>query len=184
MKTILTKLTQAFQRMPSKIKNISVVTVIAFLLMLLLVKSCENRRLEKRLEEARIPDTIFVKKPYKVTEIKTAYIEKPVKVYVYIRDTILRKEAEHSDIITGIDIKRKGLFTKMDFIKVDRITPRGIVLSSEYVLPPLREIRIDEHGNVEAKKKRFPKLKKAFGIILPLAAGFVIGRELTILGQK
>lgn len=170
--------------MLQKIRFYSMVGVLAILLVALLVQTCKNKQLQKQVEKVRVPDTVYVKKPYKVTVIKTEYIEKPVKVYVYLKDTSLRKEAEHSDIITGIDIKRKGLFQKMDFIKVDRITPKGIILSSEYELPPLREIRIDEHGNVETKKKRFPKLKKAVGIILPLAAGFVIGRELTILGQK
>ena len=170
--------------MLNKIKTYALIALCIALGFLLLVKSCENKKLQNHVEKLRIPDTVYVPKPYKVTEIKTQYIEKPVKVYVYIKDTTLRKEAEHTDIITGIDIKHRGLFQKMDFIKVDKITPKGIILSSEYQLPPLREIRIDEHGNVETKKKKFPKLRKAAGILIVGAAGFVIGREITILGQK
>jgi len=163
--------------MKSNIKNISITSVIIILLILLLVKSCENSALKKRVEQTRIPDTVFVKKPYKVTEIKTQYIEKPVKVYVYLKDTTLRKEAEQSDIITGVHFKRKNLFSSDDILTLDKITPKGIVLRNEYITPKIGELRIDEKGNVEIKKKKFTKLKKAAAIILPLAAGFLIGRE-------
>ena len=164
--------------MTSKIKSISIAAVIAILLILLLVKSCENKLLKKRIEETRIPDTVFVKKPYKVTEIKTQYVEKPVKVYVYLKDTTLRKEAEQSDIITGVHLKRKNLFSSDELLTLDKITPKGIVLRNEYITPKIGELRIDEKGNVEIKKKKFTKLKKAAAIILPIAAGFVIGREI------
>lgn len=107
-----------------------------------------------------------------------------MKVYVYLKDTILRKEAEHSDIITGIDIKHRNLFRSMDILKIDKITPLGIVLSSEYKLAPLRELKIDMNGNVEIKKKRFTKLKKIGGILLIGAAGFVIGKEFSVLSKK
>ena len=164
--------------MTSKIKSISIAAVIAILLILLLVKSCENKLLKKRIEETRIPDTVFVKKPYKVTEIKTQYVEKPVKVYVYLKDTTLRKEAEQSNIITGVHLKRKNLFSSDELLTLDKITPKGIVLRNEYITPKIGELRIDEKGNVEIKKKKFTKLKKAAAIILPIAAGFVIGREI------
>jgi len=168
---------QIFQAMKSKIKNISIAGVIIGLLILLLIKSCENRQLQKHLENVRVPDTIFVKKPYKVTEIKTQYIEKPVKVYVYLKDTSLRKEVEQSDIITGVHLKRKNLFSSDELLTLDKITPKGIVLRNEYLTPTIRELRIDEKGNVEIKRKKFTKLKKAVAIILPLAAGFLIGKE-------
>jgi hypothetical protein len=163
------------------IKNISVMCIIAILLIALLVKSCENKQLRNHVEKTRIPDTVFVKKPYKVIEIKTEYIEKPVKVFVYLKDTTLRKEAEHSDIVLGVDIKRKNIFSNEDIIKVDKITPLGIVMSSEYPLPTFREIKIDEHGNLEVKKKRFPKLRKVLRIVLIGAAGFIIGREVSTI---
>jgi len=177
------KLVQVLQPIISKIKYISVATVIAILLILLLVKSCENKHLQKLAEQVRIPDTVYVNKPYKVVEIKTKDIEKPVKVYVYIRDTVLRREVEHQNIITAVDIKHKGLFNKMDFIQVDKITPKGLVLRNEYQLPPLREIKIDGKGDVEIKKKRFPKLKKVVGIVLIGAAGFIIGKEVQSLNK-
>ena len=92
--------------------------VFAFLLM---AKSCELEHAKNTAEKNRVPDTVFVPKPYKVVEIKKEYIEKPVKVFVYLKDTTLRKQAEHSDIITGIDFKRHNLFRKLDFIYFDKI---------------------------------------------------------------
>ena len=163
--------------MTNKIKNISIATVIGILLILLLIKSCENSALKKHVEELRVPDTVYVPKPYKVVEIKPQYIEKPVKVYVYLKDTTLRKEAEQSDIITGVHLKRKNLFSSDELLTLDKITPKGIVLRNEYITPKIGELRIDEKGNVEIKKKKFTKLKKAAAIVLPLAAGFLIGRE-------
>jgi hypothetical protein len=177
IKTLLQKL-KALQPMIFNVKNISVMCIIAILLIALMVKSCELNRAENLAEKRRIPDTVYVSKPYKVVEIRKEYIEKPVKVYVYLKDTSLRREAEHSDIITGIDIKRANLFHRTDFLRVDRITPLGIVLSNEYQLPAFREVKIDMHANVQVKKKRFTKLKKAVGIILTVAAGIAIGAEL------
>ena len=167
--------------MLNKIKNISIAVIIAILLLALLVKSCENKQLQNHVEKVRIPDTVFIHKPYKVIEIQKEYIEKPVKVFVYLKDTVLRKQEEHSDIITGIDFKTHNLFHKMDFIKVDKITPKGIILTSEYEIPALRELKIDDKGNVETKKKRFPKLKKAATIVIIGAAGFIIGKEVQSL---
>ncbi|MHB8260474.1 MAG: hypothetical protein ACYDCN_17305 [Bacteroidia bacterium] len=180
----LFKLIQTIKPMLTNIKNISIATVVGILLILLLIKSCENKRLQKRVEQVRIPDTVYIHKIHKVVEIKKEYIEKPIKVYVYLKDTMLRKEAEHSDIITGIDIKHRNLFRSMDILKIDKVTPLGIVLSSEYKLAPLRELKIDMNGNVEIKKKRFTKLKKIGGILLIGAAGFVIGKEFSILSKK
>ena len=177
MKIFLIKLTQIFQTMRTNFKSYALVVISIVLLCLFLIKSCENRQLKKHLENVRVPDTVFVKKPYKVTEVKTQYIEKPVKVYVYLKDTTLRKEAEQSDIITGVHLKRKNLFSSDELLMLDKITPKGIVLRNEYITPKIGELRIDEKGNVEIKKKKFTKLKKAAAIVLPLAAGILIGRE-------
>ena len=177
MKTVLTKLTQIFQTMRTNFKSYALIVISVVLLCLFLIKSCENRQLKKHLENVRVPDTFFVKKPYKVTEIKIQYVEKPVKVYVYLKDTTLRKEAEQSDIITGVHLKRKNLFSSDELLTLDKITPKGIILRNEYITPKIGELRIDEKGNVEIKKKKFTKLKKAAAIILPLAAGFLIGKE-------
>lgn len=177
MKTLLIKLTQIFQAARTNFKIYSLILVCVLMGLMLLVKSCENRQLQKHLENVRVPDTFFVKKPYKVTEIKTQYIEKPIKVYVYLKDTTLRKEVEQSDIITGVHLKRKNLFSSDELLTLDKITPKGIVLRNEYITPKIGELRIDEKGNVEIKKKKFTKFKRAAAIILPLAAGFIIGRE-------
>ena len=126
--------------------------VLAFLLM---AKSCELEHANNIAEKSRVPDTVFVPKPYKVVEIKKEYIEKPVKVLVYLKDTTLRKQAEHSDIITGINFKRHNLFNKMDFIKIDKINPQGLVFSNEYKVPPIRELKIDLNGNLQTKKKQY-----------------------------
>ena len=148
---------------------------------LFMVKSCENKRQLNHVEKIRIPDTVFVSKPYKVVEIKKEYIEKPVKVFVYLKDTTLRKEAEHSDIITAVHVKRKNLFSSDDIIGIDKITPKGIILSSQYVTPEFREIKIDMNGNMQVKKKRFTKFKRVAGIILIGAAGFILGKEVSTI---
>ena len=179
MKTIISKLIQTLQSMKSNFKFYALTALCVVLFCLFLLKSCENKRLLNHVEKIRIPDTVFVSKPYKVIEIKKEYIEKPVKVFVYLKDTTLRKEAEHSDIITAVHVKRKNLFSSDDVIGIDKITPKGIILSSQYVTPEFREIKIDMNGNMQVKKKRFTKFKKVAGIILIGAAGFIIGKEIS-----
>ena len=121
-----------------------------------------------------MPDTVFIPKPYKVVEIKKEYIEKPVKILVYLKDTTLRKQAEHSDIITGIDFKQHNLFHKMDFIKIDKINPKGLVFSNEYEVPPVIDMKIDMNGNLQTKKKRFVGLKiVASAVIIGTTAYFI-----------
>jgi len=167
--------------MKSNFKNWSVSIIIGILLFLLLLKSCELSKAEKLSEQRRLPDTVFVSKPYKVIVIKKEYIEKPIKVFVYLKDTTLRKEAEHSDIITAIHVKRKNIFGNEDIIGIDKITPKGIILSSQYETPAFREIKIDMQGNMQVKKKRFTKLKKIGTIVLISAAGFIIGKEASLI---
>ena len=181
MKQIVSKIIQTLRPLTSNFKNWSIAAVISTLLFLLLFKSCELNRAQKLSEQRRLPDTVFVSKPYKVIVIKKEYIEKPVKVFVYLKDTTLRKEAEHSDIITAIHVKRKNIFGNDDIIGIDRITPKGIVLSSQYETPAFREIKIDMQGNMQVKKKRFTKLKKIGTIVLISAAGFIIGKEATLI---
>ena len=145
---------------------------------LLSFKSCELKKAQEIAELNRVPDTVYVPKPYKVVEIQKQYIEKPVKVFVYLKDTTLRKQAERSDIITGIDFKRHNLFRKLDFIKIDKINPQGIVMSNTYEVPPLRELKIDLNGNLQTKKKRYIGLKIVAGLILTSASVYVIQKEL------
>ena len=144
---------------------------------LLAFKSCELNKAQQVAELNRVPDTVYVPKPYKVVEIKKEYIEKPVKVFVYLKDTLLRKQAERSDIITGIDFKRHNLFRKLDFIKIDKINPQGIVMSNTYEVPPIRELKIDLNGNLQTKKKRYIGLKIVAGIILTSTSVYVIQKE-------
>lgn len=151
--------------------------VLAFLLM---AKSCELEHTKNITEKNRVPDTVFVPKPYKVVEIKKEYIEKPVKVLVYLKDTTLRKQAEHSDIITGIDFKQHNLFHKMDFIKIDKINPKGLVFSNEYEMPPVREIKIDMNGNLQTKKKRFVGLKIIASAVIVGTTAYFIHKEFKI----
>lgn len=144
---------------------------------LLTFKSCELERVKQIAEKNRIPDTVFVPKPYKVIEIKKEYIEKPVKVLVYLKDTALRKQVEQADIITGIDFKRHSLFHRMDFIRVDKINNQGIVFSNEYEVPPAREIKIDLNGNLETKKKRHIAFKIIASAVLISTATYFIHQE-------
>ena len=151
--------------------------VLAFLLM---AKSCELEHAKNTTENNRVPDTVFVPKPYKVVEIKKEYIEKPVKVLVYLKDTALRKQAEQSDIITGISFKRHNLFNKMDFIKIDKINPKGLVFSNEYEVTPVREIKIDMNGNLQTKKKRYRGLKIIASVVIIGTTTYFIHKEFKI----
>jgi hypothetical protein len=163
----------------NKLKIYGLASLCLFLGCLLLLKSCELNHAKNKVEKTRIPDTVFVNKPYKVIEIQKEFIERPVKVYVYKRDTVFRKEIEKSDIILGVDVKRKNIFSSMETIKIDKISPEGIIMSNEYQEPAMREIKIDELGNMQVKKKRFTKLKRIAGIVIVGAAGFIIGKEVS-----
>lgn len=153
-------------------------TAICILFALILAfKSCELEKVKQFAENNRVPDTVYVPKPYKVVEIKKEYIEKPVKVFVYLKDTLLRKQAEHSDIITGINFKRNDLFRKLDFIKIDKINPQGIVMSNTYEVPPIQELKIDMNGNLQTKKKRYIGLKIIASAVIVSTTSYFIHRE-------
>ena len=162
----------------NNIKLYGLTAICLLLAFLLMAKSCELEHAKNSVEKNRVPDTVFVQKPYKVVEIKKEYIEKPVKVFVYLKDTALRKQAEHSDIITGINFKRHNLFNKMDFIKIDKINPQGLVFSNEYQVPPVREIKIDLNGNLQTKKKRYIGLKIIASAVIVGTTSYYIHREL------
>jgi hypothetical protein len=132
------------------IKNLLVIAVVLLLLLTTLV-FYNKSRYYKTLSKATA-DTIYVKKPYPVTVIKTKYIERPVKVIVYLKDTNLRKSAESKDIITGINLSPSVL-------TIDKIKSTGEIFSSQYPLAPFREIKIDGQGNLQIKKKRYWGLK-------------------------
>jgi hypothetical protein len=161
----------------NNIKLCGLTAICLLLAFLLMAKSCELEHAKNSVEKYRVPDTVFVPKPYKVVEIKKEYIEKPVKVLVYLKDTTLRKQAEHSDIITGIDFKRHNLFHKFDLIKIDKINPQGIVMSNEYEVPPVREIKIDLNGNLQTKKKRHIGLKIIASAVIVGTTSYFIRQE-------
>ena len=96
---------------------------------------------------------------------------------MYLKDTALRKQAEHSDIITGIDFKRHNLFRKLDFIKIDKINPKGLVFSNEYQVPPIRELKIDLNGNLQTKKKRYIGLKIIASAVIVGTTSYFIHQE-------
>lgn len=132
------------------IKNLVFLAIVLLLLILALI--FYNKANYYKSLSAAIPDTVYVPKPYKVVEIQKKYIEKPVRVLVYPRDSALRKALEHQDIITGIDITP-------NLLTIDKIKPGGVVFSHQYILPSFREIKIDPGGNVRIKKKRYLGLK-------------------------
>lgn len=162
----------------NNIKLYGLTAICLLLAFLLMAKSCELEHGKNSVEKNRVPDTVFVPKPYKVVEIKKEYIEKPVKVYVYLKDTTLRKKAEQSDIITGVNFKRHNLFQKMDFIKIDKINPQGLVFSNEYQVPPVREIKIDLNGNLQTKKKRYIGLKIIASAVIVGTTSYFIHRKI------
>lgn len=162
----------------NNIKLYGLTAICLLLAFLLMAKSCELEHAKNSVENNRVPDTVFVPKPYKVVDIKKEYIEKPVKVYVYLKDTTLRKKAEQSDIITGVNFKRHNLFHKMDFIKIDKINPQGLVFSNEYEVPPVREIKIDLDGNLQTKKKRYIGLKIIASAVIVGTTSYFIHREI------
>ena len=72
--------------MQKKVVNYIGIITILVLLCMILISRCENNRLTKKLSEYKGPDTVYVKKPYKVEVIKE--VEKPYKVEVYKVDTV------------------------------------------------------------------------------------------------
>ena len=164
--------------MKNNIEKYSLIGLCLLLFCLLIVKGCQTYQAEQAFENTRTVDTVFVPKPFKVIEIQKQYIETPVQVIVYLKDTVLRTQAEHSDIITGIDFKRHNLFHKLDFITIDKINPLGIVFSSKYQVDPVREIKIDGSGNLQTKKKRHIGLKIASGIVATSVTAFIVRQEL------
>ena len=62
----------------NNIKLYGLTGICLVLTLLLMVKSCELKKAKEEAELNRVPDTVFVPKPYKVVEIKKEYVEKPV----------------------------------------------------------------------------------------------------------
>ena len=138
-----------------------------------------NAYLQNKLSNARhITDTVYVDKPYKVEVIKKEYVEIPVKVTVYKRDTVFRDLMEKSDIITGVHYTSGGLFSKPKLV-LDKISPKGFVFSNEYNAPKeLKNLTIDYKGNLTTKPNIEFKVLKVGGITVVISAAALGGYKL------
>lgn len=162
-------------------QNIRLQALINLLLLVLLLcftKICSNNPNFNSASHLLKPDTVYIPKPYKVLKIEKQYIEKPVKVYVYLKDTSLRKQAEQNTIITDIQLKSKGLFKNMDMLKITKIDTAGLIYTDEFKIPPFKSLNIDGQGFLEIKPKRFQGLKKGFKIgtslVITIGASFFL----------
>jgi hypothetical protein len=138
------------------------------------VKTCENKKLNQAAQIVRIPDTVYINKLYKEIVIQKEYIQKPIKVYVYLKDTTLRNKVEKETIITGIEFTRKNLFQNMDMIKISKIDTAGLIMTDEFKLKPFRAFSVDGLGNLEAKPKRYLGLKIGTGIVIGIGTALLI----------
>ncbi len=166
------------QRKMNSVRLYGLIGVCLLFATLFIFKSCELERVRQTAERNHITDTVFVPIPYKVIEIRKEYIEKPVKVLIHLKDTTLRKQAEQSDIILGMNFKRHHLFQKFDKIKIDKINPQGMIFSNEYQVPTIREIKIDSKGNLQIKRKRHLGLKIIAGALIIGTSGYFIHRQI------
>ena len=119
-----------------------------------------------------ITDTVYIDKPYKEIVIKE--IIKPKKIYIYQIDTIYRKQIEKDTLITSVQLMPK-------LARVHSISPKGIPSIAEYPLDDVKTVEIDHKGNAEIKKRKYPKLRRAFkraGQVLIFAGGVWVGKLL------
>jgi hypothetical protein len=138
----------------------------------LIQKSCQLHRLKALANLGHKTDTVYVSKPYEVIKIEKQFIEKPIKVYVYKRDTLYRKELENSTLISAIDIKQSGLFNPLTTIKIDKIDTLGLLFRDEFTFKNPRQITIDHLGNLQVKQNNFNRFK-TLKIIGGIAVGVV-----------
>ena len=130
-------------------------SVILILLLLLSIGSCKYVFLRKELKNSSLKqiDTIIVNKPYPVLTIQTKYIEKPVSVIIYKKDTNLRNQVEKQTIITQVQfVKHSFINRKLNFLQVDKIDTAGFIFSSKYKVRNISELHIDNKGNVKIKR--------------------------------
>lgn len=145
----------------------------------LIQKSCQLNALKNKPSTHKT-DTVIISKPYEVIKIQKEYLEKPVKVYVYKRDTIFRKEKENSTIITAVNIKESGFLKPITTIKIDKIDTMGILYRDEFRYLKPREIKIDHLGNLQIKQRHniTNRSLKIFGIVsISAIGGYFIYRQ-------
>jgi hypothetical protein len=159
------------------LKFYAILNIAILLSVFLIQKSCQLNRLNALTSNEHKTDTVYISKPYEVIKIEKEYIEKPIKVYVYKRDTVFRQQIEHSTIISAIDIKQTGLFNPLTTIKIDKIDTMGLLFRDEFVFKNPRQINIDYLGHLQVKEKNFNRsktLKIIGGIAVGIAGSYFI----------
>jgi hypothetical protein len=159
------------------LKFCAILNVAILLGIFLIQKSCQLNRLKALTSNGHKTDTVYVSKPYEVIKIEKEYIEKPIKVYVYKRDTLYRKQLENSTLISAIDIKQSGLFNPLTSIKIDKIDTLGLLFRDEFNFKNPRQITIDHLGNLQVKEKKMNRsktLKIIGGIAVGIAGSYLI----------
>lgn len=166
--------------MLSQIKKYYQGVIIIVLVILLLIKGCQVGKLEKEAETARKTDTVYVPKPYKVIEIKE--VEKPVKVYVYMkRDTALRKQVEKEKIVLDVELKKTlDPFHPVHLLKITTVDTMGLISKNSYVLRNMRSFHLNSEGKVEIKRKRFKWLKIGGVAVLVAITAYGVNRVLPV----
>ncbi len=157
-----------------------------FLLLLLLALwlvlgsliSCHQ---QEKLDQVKAPDTVYVDKPYPVYVKVPEYRESPPRVVTVYRvpDSLRRQKMERDTLVGGLRYRTGSL-------EVERITPKGISLVSNYgKLPDFVTIEMDAKGRVtvleDPKAKRKAKVKKILGIgwdVIKIGGAFFIGTRL------
>lgn len=159
--------------MQKKVVNYIGIITILVLLCMILISRCENNRLTKKLSEYKGPDTVYIKKPYKVEIIKE--VEKPYKVEVYRVDTVLRNTVENQDLILKVQYKRNFLFKDLDYLKVDKITKQGFITSNTYRVGDAKQITVVNDGKAEIKQRKIkPKHVLIGGAIIGVATAATV----------
>lgn len=148
--------------------------IICALLCWLGVKSCTQNNNEQKITQLQPTDTFYVKQPYKVEVLKE--VEKPVKIYIYRTDTVLREKIEHADLILKVEYKRNFLYKDLSFLKVDKISKQGVITSNYYNAANAKGIKIFADGKTEVQKRKF--------IIPKILVGVTAGTILAYTGIK
>lgn len=144
--------------------KIIVVAIICIFSSVMLLSRCVGHRKDLVY---KTPDTVYVKVPYKIIEVKREYIEIPKKVVVYKVDTIFRARIEKDTLITGVNIKPF-------MVEVHKITPDGVPLVDRHDKDLYANLVVDHKGNLEKKKERERKRKNRLKNFIIMTA-FVVG---------
>lgn len=94
------------------------------------------------------PDTVYIDRIKADTITRIEVIERflPRTVTIYLSDTARRKALAADTIISGLELKAGQL-------KLETITPRGVVMDAEFKLPPMQYtgITIDANGSLKVE---------------------------------